>query len=745
MKEEEKISSHHAHGFVAKISWWNKIKHFNFHSFFATASYGRTIVLLGIFLIILALPVTVIFLGQRTQTQQHAYLQCDPISSHQCGGSSPIKCPTSIAYSNYVAVTQNAGQRCGNTVCSSLGQVPGKCGVPAKCAALGAQCGVNSDCCGGYSGGTTYCSRTGKCTNYCTQSLGHDCVNDYYCSAYFNYHGICASTSTFDCKHVNGYCGYKDPSLCANTSGASCQKYQCAAGQVAIQKTCTNGADFVCCKAGTPTYTCSDSNTFKGTDGSVVNCASGLYCAIPSAGIQDSIGWQDVQKNYCKPASALCKATYRPDTHGNPLTTEECQSSTFISQYSSGCPDPKGYTAQRIVGSDGVPTGQFQCVYKATTVTQPPSVCSTNIGACEKYQCGAGEKIAKSSSGSTYSCAQGGEFVCCAKAPTNSPPTYYCSPNNSNDTTGTTIKGDDGSVTNCDTGKYCLSKDSYSTMKGWADAKVHLCTYTSSNPTCTSLNGKCQAAQSVCGSGYKNESSLDKTCGYVSICCIPNGSSNGGGGSGGGNTCTNGKSTSFATEMKLPGIGSGAFENQSPKHTTRQTTVTVKDTNGKTIWTQAAFSTKLSFTSAKKLRVGTIGLGTGLVCSNTYFVYVKVPGYVTMKKQITYGNTTQTLDVTESEIIPGDLVSEGTNNVVTPDGKLAGDDKVTIADYNIIRTCHNVDPSTTIDFQNGSQTVHLKCSDLMNLLDYPDGGTQGDEWAFNYNLWLRGYIKYQGH
>lgn len=197
-------------------------------------------------------------------------------------------------------------------------------------------------------------------------------------------------------------------------------------------------------------------------------------------------------------------------------------------------------------------------------------------------------------------------------------------------------------------------------------------------------------------------------------------------------SCINGKTTQLAVNLTLPGIGAGTFNNPTPKHQSRTAVyVKVTDQHG-----NAPYNRQDIFAFGNgKFGSGTVSLGTTLVCGNTYKVTVKLPTYLPVSGTVTYG-VSQTLNFSP---YVGDINGANSNGVITGDGQ------ITVLDYNLVRACHNADPTATQTVTSGSTTVKVTCGDLMNFFDYPDGGTQGDEWSFNYNLWLRNFIAANGY
>lgn len=553
-----------------------------------------------------------------------------------------------------------------------------------SCRATGSSCGVNTDCCSG-----NYCSRTGFCTKYCTPAITYNvCYGNYVCTRTYNYNKICGSTNYSNCQHVDGKCGYV------------AAKDSCPSGSIGCRSTgiCTAANGLMPAGSGT----CAVS-------GNVCCKALVTPTPLPKISCTGSVG-TCVGSSYNGGLTTCANANFYPNTStctDNGQIGVCCKTGSVIQPDFSGCtnfpPDPRTNTttdgACQTIAIGYRPQCKYDKYYKVnvstnpvTCVFSPPGTTPPSTPSCASL------------SGTCYSnnsCATGAHEV----------------------------------TATCTTGRLCCVPN------------IIL--------TCISNGGHCQTTGSTCApSGSQRVLNLDLSCGGSGsnqICCsgpavtkapttttTGGGGSGGTGGTGGGGTnpvpaCTNGKATGFALSMKLDGIGTGEFENSAPAHTGRQAIyVKVTDQSNNVVYNNT--TTQFSHASGR-FNNPSVNLGTGLVCSNTYTVTTKLPRYLSTKAALTYG-ISQTINMNP---IVGDI-----NRVDLATKAIVGDDKIDVNDYALVRACHNVDPTTPQTFTSGATTVTLTCADLMNFFDYTDGGTQGDHWAFNYNLWLRGYLKANG-
>jgi len=144
-----------------------------------------------------------------------------------------------------------------------------------------------------------------------------------------------------------------------------------------------------------------------------------------------------------------------------------------------------------------------------------------------------------------------------------------------------------------------------------------------------------------------------------------------------------------------------------------------------------------------------IQIGSSLDCSGKYKAAITLPGglRVLSNQEIQYGKDTSTNNLTATPLL-GDIANVTNGAVVALSGGTFGDNKIDINDYNIMKECLNVDPNADHSMNYFGKTITFKCGDVINLLDYPDGGTQEainsstgiNEWGANYNELIRSWI-----
>ena len=680
---------------------------------FSSPSYPRTLAMIGILIIIIALPITVFVLQQRTNIFQHAAGVCDP-TGEGCGGEGG-GCIQSLPANHWV--TFDYSKTCTPINCVDHGLVAGQCGYnpPPPC---------------------TSQTFTGECHE------GQVCTLKTFSSS-------CNKADQWsNCVTVAGQCGASNnpppPTQnphpqCGNGSEVGTCQSSCDANtshQITVSG-CPSG-NTICCVPGV--LDCQ--NPAKGGSSSN-NCYTNNSCAT---------GMHQVDLS-CGTAGRICCAP------GAPAPWYDCQTS--------------GALGGNIQEHD-VAAGTTNIVGQCTNI----QICQNNV----VYPQGSGDAITSVKSqlcvaynfdSSKYSTGGTLGIAGCAS---NS----ICIPPNGTTTTGSSCQtatqdnyGQAG-VTNLTDKTYIALNYQFGKVVGPASVSnvgnlAPNCGAPGSGrvccdpkPTCANVGGQCQASHTTCSNGTVRNLDLDATCGTTpgsnEICCAPSSSitatppttttgttvtppscpagTNCGGGSPSPSQCTPGQSTSFALAVKLQGIGSGSFENNNPLHPTRTAVyVRVTDESGSKIYDKG----DVQFTySNGTFNAPTIDLGTSATCGHTYTVTVKLPMYVKASNAVTYGKTGQPVDINP---IPGDI------NLVTTGGVVVGDDFINVNDYAMFRdnNCHKgIDPNATIPFTTGSTTVNVKCSDLINLFDYQDGGTQGDEWGFNYNLWLKGFFQANG-
>ncbi len=712
---------------IFKKEHLKKAQTFDYRSFFTTASYGRTVALIGITLLVLALPVTIFVMNKQTNIRQFARNACPIDDWTQCAGDNGL-C-TNINSKHLVHVYENSA--CTDT-CIDQGE---------------------SSQCGG-------------CQNH---TLYNQCSGQQTCN--FNYNDCSSGHSYTNCHVVPGQCGA--PNNCSDVGGG-CFYNGCPGDYTSITGYCSSGYQQCCKQNPTPTptpvpnYTCGkSSNKAFCTNRTLCNQNNDLTPA-------DS---NDPGYGTCSSSQICCKSYITP----TPLPSINCEHPT-----DPNYKWPSGYNGAGLCAGNGNPSYP---VCSSGKFYQGPSNCQANTICCEAgaakhhFTCDMPGQPTTNNGFTDNSIAQhkycAHTDMCVSSLENAADP---CAPDYANcpqTISGTSSNGCQPLISAY--APHCPAPQYYQGSNVGTD--LYTCIYKGPTKTCSDRGGVCPTSNTspYCPSGYSlaNASFPDTTCpsgGHS--CCFKDGTtpaptptptpgstggggssgggSSGGGGGGGSNptptpSCTNGKATQFAMNIKLPGIGDSQFENHTPKHPTKHASIVVKDDSGNILHGQSHdFSHALSHANGNgKLGSERIDLASKLVCGKTYHVEVKLPGYVTVKKDIAYGDTAQTLDIAESDIIPGDIVGDGTSNYITPDNQIAGDDKVNLSDYNIFRQCHD-DPGHTYEFKNNTADVAISCSDLINLYDFQDGGVGIDqntgisEYAENYNLWLRGFLKFNG-
>lgn len=745
----------------------NKVKDFlqKIRDVFASPSHSRTLIILGILLLALAVPVTVIFLSQRTVTQQNARVICgDNSSGVETGCGQTGGCTNS--YSKTTTVVYDYSLTCQKVSCTSKGEVHGSCGVaacknyttPGVC--HGQQlCDAVGNTCSTYVTYTNCSTIGGKCGAPTCDSKGGTCA--YSCSNGNNPGGgYCSSTSMQCCKPAPKV---TQPPTCGGSPTSStggCEKYQCNTGEVTMAATCSNGPEFVCCKKGTPSYKCINSSSFQGTDGSVTYCDSTQTCDSSKNGTTTDKGPSDAKTKMCVQAGFVCDSNLGTTPNNgfkNKATGEHkyCASDEY-------CTNAKttGYPCAKI------PTWYCQ-THNGASLCDAKAIAGAYCdftSASQKPSCKSGFVVSPVTSGNNY------KYGCYDASGNPNYNVYACLPLQYNDqcsSFGGSCKLRSAGCYQGATLPYDCGDSFLTCCQSGQDAGA--CT---SNSQCSSgqvcgVNGKCttndcEKNSGTCKSGSSqgapscdrsgNIAQYDSSCqnifGSSSFCCKGSttvtqppcdSSKTNCNGSGSGNNpsptpaCTNGKTSQFALNLKLDGIGTGTFENNNPVATRSALYVKVTDQSSTTLYNN---TTTVFNYSHGTFNGPTVSLGTSLSCGHTYTATVKIPRYLPAKGTVTYG----TSNVIAISPIAGDI-----NKVSLTTQAIVGDDKVDVNDYALVRACHNADPNTPKTFTDNTTSVTVTCAQLMNFIDYPDGGTQGDEWSFNYNVWVRGYFKANGY
>jgi len=684
-------------------------------AFLQIPSSSRTLGLIALLILLISIPITINFLGQRTQTQQHAYITCtnDGSNYNNDGCGQQGGCSNNYQAYQWVSYSYDPRQHCAITECTLQGDpagTVGHCGVtPAppvnnctgkffcapsdQCiAANDAQSAPNASCqctnpnvpcmnlaptptpipC---SQGYQYQGETYKCTNYyqnretCGTSFfggANDCSNGTSNPNDLHYGSLCCPVS----KIIN----VSKINSCNNNSMAIINPIPCGPS--------SNATDGICVWTATST----DANKFQ------------LF------GLQGQVS-----------------ASFTPSTDRNRLCAGNC---VPIDQDNATPENGKRFYEDTCAV---ISSGTWH-----TVVNSNRSACDNAPGVPSFF----GHNTSPS--------------VCCAPGAPNDEgalcPQRFVVGTNLRTLSGVSNRCSRDAIHNAL--PYCNDPEGYNpnvqTVTNPDGYKTFFCNY---------MGHASPANPSYCGVHPNSNSSTTPSS---SPSTGGGTGSNPGGGPGGGPSCTNGQQTAFGLNIKLEGIGPGQFENPSPAHPNRNAAIEVKDDSGNSIFGSSHdFSHRITHNNGK-FAAGNIDLGTSkAVCDKKYTLSVKVPGYLPATAGVVYGNTSQVLEV---EPLPRDI-----NAVDVNTGIIIGDNKIDVNDYNIYKSCHDdttdgkgQDPDKMIHFLNSSvvngPTVNLKCRDLINFFDYSDGGTQDspnaatgvDEFAANYNLWLRSYLKANG-
>lgn len=681
-------------------------------------SYSRTFLLLGIVVLAIIIPVTVIVLQQQTQTRQHASSNlcvdghgvCVPYGTCKAEGMTCVGglgCPGGTGCYGYSAPPQKPTYTCQPNNGSSWPgcRPPGICTSENGLEKIGGTCPQSTVCCQPAPKPTPNPKIT--CTTYKN--------NSYRCTDYINKKETCGT---------NFYSGSSD---CTGYGSLCCPKAEIIIPKLPTGTICTgqaNGSSItehgICFYEGDT----KDGSLAHGKPNFTTDinkrCTSGCY----------TDGWYQSCTQMLSTTNGVETTGHSiPNNNSCSLNPGGAVCCTLGSSPSTTSPTPKPTNTELKVQSTGIVCGAQHngICYDWNSVSTQPVICPKGMMSTYQTKTNSNDGTAcgnwQSSNGQTA-------IACCQPIPPIASNAIRCGQKN----TGVcywhyNIPPSAGSGPQCTTDVTTNVSDAC-----WEND-------TSPFPSCNILmpgstidiKGKGQCINSPQAPSLVNSDA---------ICCIPpsTGSSNkgnpsGGGGGGGGPTCTNGHTTQIALSLKLPGIGAGNFENNSPKHPNRTAFfVTVTDQNGNTVYPK---NTTIAFNYASgRFNSNKINLGTSLTCGNTYTVSVKLPTYLTATAQITYG-ADQTINM---DPYVGDI-----NKVDPTTGAIVGDGTIDIKDYSILVQCRNSDPTAPITFKDGPNSVNVTCGDLINFFDYPDGGTQGDEWAYNYNLWLRSYIKANGY
>lgn len=689
--EEKKETLEHnpkkIHGFVAHTSRFQEMIT-TVKEFFKNPSYPRTLTIISILVIALAIPVTITVLGKTTHFFQFAY---QGVSG---GGAYPTPVPT----------------------------INSKQCVPTQ---------------------VTYCNGTQQCTK----------IN--------NYNNNCYATSSPSCSYILNKCNYSGPSKPTVKN--------CTMIPHAVDFTAT--ISWAMSQPGVSYIDISSSSNFSNYSHIAINNIQQTSISNVPNGFSPSIALSQGPTYFVR--------TW--DGHNHSATTSFTFAScapppptpTPLPSYVQRCGQNKiGFC---VYGESGANAGQSLWTDNPANACWGLGVCSVLTSCNDMYQ----GTVSIQSDPSECGGKPGMNYYCCADAgaaakltPTPSKITPSPSPVSSIKAPVCT------SPSSCELaggiqGAYCGGGTT--TPEFWCNPP------SSTGGTTGSTHGNygpcagLSTSQSICTdtscpSGFSQTSS--NACsgkapnGLTKICCTntnsgssSGGSSGGSGGSGGGtsgggSSCQNGLATSFNLTFNVPGIGKGNFQNANPQHMTRFVKVEVVDLNNNKAVKVTPRNGNYSMDSNGTISFTNVQLGTALGCGGNYKAAVTLPGglRVLSNQAIQYGKDTSTNNLTATPLL-GDIVNATTGTVVSLSGGTFGDNKIDINDYNIMKECLNVDPNANHSMNYFGKTITFKCGDVINLLDYPDGGTQEainsstgiNEWGANYNELLRSWIASGGN
>lgn len=686
-------------------------------SFFSAPSYSRTLALIGLLILLIALPVTVVFLGQKTNIFQRASIIGGTSDCAFAGGGH--YCRLRSCYAGDIPTDID----CGTTAICCLRVIP-PTPTPRPC---GGTCMYGGCPNGNYSGpGGTYCagSQYLQCCNVPPPTQPPPPDQCGTSGAFCTDSGLCIVANDVQPDPKGGVCGDRSKICCINA-------------------------------LPTPTSAPIDCNTYVFPDGQHCKCAgigNDTQCL-------NAAFYAKGPTNNCPANTIGCEA--------NAVASNKCDNATQYSKYNGGT---------KVAGSTQTcPSNQPVCNNNAITPSHPTP--------CTVYS------TTQTKSGDVCTGSQG---------------TGVCMYHTTNNSGWDTVLNNNNSCNVFLTADQCLKNlpncadaipgtvggsDNIKSCQAYVGFAPKCCVYTGQSSSTPPPSGTCKydsdcPAGQACGASRTCQQADGKACvydaaGHSGVCrdlahgygcyassdcvsigfsCCPNSSNNNGGNGqpgGGGNTptptapvCTNGQTTSLTLSLKLEGIGTGTLDNNSPAHPVRTAAyVTVTDENNNKPFN----STTTQFTYTNGV-FNSPTITPTLSCGHTYTVTVKLPGYVKASDTVTYATTNKTINLNP---IQGDFVANDNHAQLTPDGKLVGDDKITVNDYNLFRDSwcgKGIDPDMAIPFTNNTTTLQIKCRDIINLFDYADGGTNTvdaktgvDEWSENYNLWARGYFKANGY
>ncbi|HSD98076.1 MAG TPA: hypothetical protein VLB73_00080 [Patescibacteria group bacterium] len=744
-------------------------------NFLFSPTHSRTLGVLLVLILIVGTIVTVQVLPQQTNTQQHAMVEggggstttvtCSTVatgafctSAENCADiytAKTTECPTKSGNicclakrdcHNYTQYSQCVGQQ----ICDVSGNTCSTYTTKANCHYQDGKCGYTAPKAAPTPKSVPVTGSDG--TVYAAKSCGP--TNNGLCYYHNNY----GSTYTNNPKNVatkaNNSTALPSCDALTNTSGAA----ESSVNESACSTSLPGTPVAKCCIPGKPTITPtptaaplpSGANSCSGTVNGATEKGICYYPAV-FTGSAYSHQWSPVMVNFCSPYFdpfniATQIAGTCPNIQPIPCSTMVQQdlgvSGSHEITNSSGCMASVGVNIKCCYVASQNPT------LKAPTSTPAPAPsCETVYKTADACQtsCQAGTKADP-----TYKCAKGSNYTCCAPYdPTKADPKQQQltsnTPNVCTDKpaqsdlvlspvcSGTTLAGVKANVkAKSGATKYILDWWFHRDVSG--KDEYNECN-TSSTSTAFTVSSSLKASRSLGTSCYDSNAKNFGAAYKVQT-----------------NTCTGPysspttyipttvcKTTTVTLNVKLPGIGTGDFENKNPAHQTRNNVgVVIFDQSGNA---STRTTTTLTYNSSTGLFVSSpINVGVlPYTTAKEFRVYIGVPQFLKAfaRKSSSKGEkislTSGVANTVTVYPLPGDIVDGRTGN-------LGQDDVINGLDYNILRTCRNQNPTTPQSMVSGNQTITFTCGDVMNFFDYPDGGTTGDEWSFNYNLWVRSLV-----
>lgn len=506
----------------------------NIREFFRSPSSPRTLALIALVILAIALPVTVVVLQQQTQLRQSAHFDNCPINEEVCGNNSEVSnwCSGKFASTSLVHITTNSN--CGGSQCTEVEKNATQCGYqpPIKCPSnspSGSFCTAAGICKGeapdyyisaSCGGGQVCCSPVKKVTYTCTNP------NDPNNRGIRGSDGGTISCDTFSFCKGGSYTssgsdlGGAKSALCANTSScqsgnhvflnaagkyqltsdATCAKYNCGNGYASIGGSCSF-ADSTCCIPSKEygakiQYHCINQNNFDytavaGTDGNVAYCGTlgspaNSFCT--GGPVSTDNGIADALKQLCQtfnPSSCTCAS------NNNPSNTAFTCNNGLINR---GC----GTGLVCNTNAAGAQSGLWPCV-KPLSTAKTVTCGNNNLGVCVFIDMSSGSNITTTTDPARAEAYdKQSDLPSCNKINSSYTGIYdngVCS--SQKNKYGQPQKGEGPMVSEC-----CMP------------AKP------SSPAACQAVGGYCGNFGDACKGGYE-ESYGALSCGSGTVCCVP--------------------------------------------------------------------------------------------------------------------------------------------------------------------------------------------------------------------------------